>query len=364
VASAPRDAAPPPRDARAELVVANLPDAPPATDAPIVGLVPLAPAGIPNDLPDHVADMKAPAGEHLVPVERLEAGSPEKAIAEVDAEVAKNPDRLNRLSQAMIYIASGRPDGLARLDRELADFPDYARAWAAKGYIEVRAGHPREAEAAFTKAIALDPHDAEALRNRGILRAHEGRDRDAYPDLVASLAIEPNDVDALSELAQLYSATGHQDDARPILERVVQASPDNPNAWLDLSLVQPPAEALASIDHALALAPELPRAHVRLCTVSTELGTKQAIAACDDAVKLAPGDPWAWMGRGLARYQLAGDRGGLADIDRAIAMSPNDAQFYVNRYIVRSHAGMLADARKDLEKACQLGKHEACDKLK
>ena len=355
-----------PRDGAAAMVAPG-PSPAPATPfdpkQPITGLVALEPGGIPNDLPNHVADMKAPRGEHLVAQSRLEAATPEQAVADIDAEVAKNPDRMNRLGQAMVYIGAGRDDGLAKLDKVLADFPDFGKAWSAKGYIEARAGHPRGAEAAFSKAIAIDPDDAEALRNRGILRDHEGRARDAYPDLVASLRREPNDVEALSELAQIYSQAGHRDDARPLLERIVHYRPDDPTGWLDLSIVQPPADALESIHRALALAPKLPRAHVRLCTVQTELGVKDALASCDEAVQLAPDDPWAWMGRGLARYQLADDKKGLADVDHAIAMKPDDASFYVNRYILRTHAGMLDEAKDDLRKACKLGKQEACAKL-
>jgi tetratricopeptide (TPR) repeat protein len=338
--------------------------APKAPKQPITGLVPLEPAGIPNDLPNHVEDMKAPPGEHLVAQSRLQAATPEQAVADIDAEVKKNPDRLNRLGQAMVYIGAGRDDGLAKLDQVVADFPDFGKAWSAKAYIEARAGHSREAEAALNKAIAIDPDDAEALRNRGILRDHEGRARDAYPDLVASLRREPNDVEALSELAQIYSQANHRDDARPLLERIVHYRPDDPTGWLDLSLVQAPADAVESIRRALALAPKLPRAHVRLCTVQTELGVKDALVSCDEAVQLAPDDAWSWMGRGLARYQLADDKKGLADVDHAIAMKPDDASFYVNRYILRTHAGMLDEAKDDLKHACKLGKQEACDKLR
>lgn len=84
---------------------------------------------------------------------------------------------------------------------------------------------------------------------------------------------------------------------------------------------------------------------------------------CARAVQLAPQDPWARMGRGLARYQLENDRDGLDDIDKAITMLPDTARFYINRYIVRSHAGMPAEAKPDLLKACKLGKSEACTQL-
>jgi tetratricopeptide (TPR) repeat protein len=361
------DAAPvtPPEDALV-IVTSSIDAAPmdPSKPAPIPGLVLLSEAGIPNDLPSRITDMAAPSGEHLIPQDRLEEPDPKKAVASIDADVAKNPDRTNRLSQAVIYIAAGRTaEGLAKLDKVLVDFPDYASAWGAKGYVSVRAGKPREAEAAMTKAIELDPDDHEPYRNRGILRDHEGRARDAYPDLIDALRRDPTDVEAMSELAQVYSSAGHRSDARPLLERIVRLRPQNVTAWLDLSMLQPAPEALESVKHALSIAPDDKRANVRMCTVSAEGGEKGAINQCARAVQLAPKDPWAWMGRGLARYQLANDRDGLDDIDKAITMLPDNAQFYINRYILRSHAGMLAEAKSDLVKACKLGKSEACTQL-
>ncbi|HEY4238811.1 MAG TPA: protein kinase [Kofleriaceae bacterium] len=338
--------------------------APHVTKMPIEGLAPLAREGIPNDLPNRLDEMKAPPGENLVPESRLLA-APAQAMADADRDLAKNPDRRNRLGQAMVYIGAGHTqDGLAKLEQLLADEPDYADAWAAKGYVEVRAGHGRTAEAAMSKAIELSPDDAETLRNRGILRDHAGHARDAYDDLVAALQRAPNDIEAMAELAHLYGAVDRREDARPILERLVQLRPTDPAIWLDLSLVQPSAEALASIQHALALDPKSARGNQRLCNVLTEAGRHDALAACDVAVKLAPTDAWAWMGRGLARYQLGGDKAGLDDVDRAIQLEPNSGQFYINRYVLRSHAGMTAEARGDLDKACKLGKSEACTELK
>ena len=332
--------------------------------SPISGLVLLSVAAIPNDRENRIAEMKAPPGENLLPQERLEEPDPVKAVSKIDADVAKNPDRTNRLGQAMIYVATGRTaDGLAKLDKLLADHPDYATAWSAKGYVMVRAGKVREAEAAMTKAIELDPDDHEAYRNRGILRDHEGRARDAYPDLVQALRLDPTDVEAMAELAQVYSEADHRAEARPLLERIVKLRPQNVTAWLDLSVLQSAQEAAESVRHALTISPDNPRGNVRMCNVLTEAGNKDALARCDRAVTLAPKDPWAWMGRGLARYQLANDRKGLEDVDRAIGMLPDNAQFYINRYILRSHAGMLAEAKTDLTKACKLGKSEACTQL-
>jgi serine/threonine-protein kinase len=362
----PDSSGPPTTGSAATTAPGPAPDrADPATGPVLPGLPPLGPADLDRKIPITIASMYAPAGGQLVPAEMLDADTPAKAVAQLDADVARDPSPRNRLGQAMVYLGAGRTaDGLAKLDRVLREHPDDATGWAAKGYVDLRAGKPTEAEADFTRAITLDPSDAKARANRGIMRKRLGRLADAYADLTAALRLDPSDVDALAELAQVYQSVDRRDDARPLIERIAKLRPNNPEIWLDLSEVQPPAEALASVTRALTMAPTLPRAHVRRCEVLSAAASKDALAACDDAVKIAPTAAWAWMSRGLARYQIANDRGGLADMDQAIKLQPRSSQLYINRSISRSHAGMTAEARADLQQACDLGAKAACTALK
>jgi len=339
---------------------------PPAPRAPVAGLDELReiPAGDleggeAHDLEDNVAG----PGEPIVPARMLGANGPAAALRQMQAAYDRNPgDPDTRVWRALTLLGNDREaEGLAELDAVAAAHPDNATVWGALGFVRMRQNRIAEAERALSRAITLDPEDAASLRNRGILRHRQGRRPEAYADLMAALRLDPSDVNTLGELSQIYSRSGHQDDARPLLERVVRARPRNPNAWLDLSMVQPDVDqSLASVERALALAPDLRRAHVRRCAVLARAQRNGAIEACAEAAERAPGDPWVVMHRGLARYHLGETAAALRDMDAAIAQRPDDDVMLSNRYLVRMHAGQTEAALADLRRACELGNETAC----
>ncbi len=310
--------------------------------------------------------LAAAKGEPLVPVDLLGGMSPEQAVAHFDKQAADHPDDPEwRVAQALVYLIVGnRTRGLAMLDDVIATWPNDAGAWAAKGFVDVRQGDYDLAEQSLGRAIELDPTDAQSLRNRGILRHRKGRTRDAYHDLTRALDHDPDDVDAMSELAQIYERTDRRDDARPLLERIVRARPNLATAWLDLSLIQSPKQALVSIRRAEQIEPDSRRVYKRMCTVLSQLRDGGAVDACTKVLQYTPDDPDALMERGLSRYTLGDTKAALADMDRALELTPEDTRFLQNRYIVRSHAGRKTAALEDLRKACKLGADVACNELK
>src|SRR5256885_2214573 len=60
------------------------------------------------------------------------------------------------------------------------------------GYVEAHTGHPREAEANFTKSLAIDPNDATAYMNRGFVRNDLRESGKAAQDFEMALKLRPN----------------------------------------------------------------------------------------------------------------------------------------------------------------------------
>ena len=60
------------------------------------------------------------------------------------------------------------------------------------GYVEAHTGHPREAEANFTKSLAIDPNDATAYMNRGFVRNDLRESSKAAQDFEMALKLRPN----------------------------------------------------------------------------------------------------------------------------------------------------------------------------
>lgn len=60
------------------------------------------------------------------------------------------------------------------------------------GYVEAHTGHPREAEADFTRSISIDPNDATAYMNRGFVRNDLRESSKAAQDFEMALKLRPN----------------------------------------------------------------------------------------------------------------------------------------------------------------------------
>jgi tetratricopeptide (TPR) repeat protein/tRNA A-37 threonylcarbamoyl transferase component Bud32 len=251
--------------------------------SPLDDLPPIPPDQLHNDDPPHdLASMAARPGEALIPTDALGGNRGTIALSVLDGLVAADPDDADRqVARAMGYVAAGRSrEGVAMLDKVVRTHPTSQAAWAMKAFVEVRRGRWRAAEDAFTHALSLDPRDAKNLTNRGILRSRLGHTRDAYQDLRAALALDPRDTNAMRELDQIYQRAGHGDALGKVLARIAQLDPEDAAAWLDLSTAQPAADALVSVERALALDPSSERGRQRRCALLTELQSSDAAAAC------------------------------------------------------------------------------------
>ena len=60
------------------------------------------------------------------------------------------------------------------------------------GYVHAHTGHPREAEADFTKSLEIEPNDSTAYMNRGFVRNDLRRSSQAVQDFEAALKLRPD----------------------------------------------------------------------------------------------------------------------------------------------------------------------------
>lgn len=92
-----------------------------------------------------------------------------------------------------------------------------SQALAARGLIELNAGHTPQALELFDKAVAADPSDSYARYQRGVTRAKLGDEPGAIDDLRAALAARPDFPQAALELGIALTDTGQYQDAEPLL---------------------------------------------------------------------------------------------------------------------------------------------------
>src|SRR5436190_6597303 len=69
------------------------------------------------------------------------------------------------------------------------------------GYVHARQGKPRDAEADFTRSLAIEPNDATAYMNRGFVRNDLREASKAVADFEAALKLRKDDGEAHLGLA-------------------------------------------------------------------------------------------------------------------------------------------------------------------
>jgi tetratricopeptide (TPR) repeat protein len=129
------------------------------------------------------------AGAHVLLAERaLERGDAQTAID------------LTRKANGSIKIDGG----VARPAKA-----DMTRAWALMGKIEEKLEHPKEAQAAYERALAADPLRVDVLLGSGRMLMRLGRPRDALSRYDSAISAKPSDKpDARGTIPLIEAATG------------------------------------------------------------------------------------------------------------------------------------------------------------
>lgn len=169
---------------------------------------------------------------------------------------------------AVAYGRLGRAGEAAAALAE-ADRLDPVRSAAARAGLALglaldlaREGRLDEAERELAALVETYP-SAEAWYNLGLVRARRGRPAEAEAAYERALALDPDHAPALNNLAIALAAAGDLAAARRHLGRATAADPAYAEAWLNLGVVLDqsgdPAGALAALERAVALDPENPR---------------------------------------------------------------------------------------------------------
>jgi tetratricopeptide (TPR) repeat protein len=121
--------------------------------------------------------------------------------------------------------------------------------------------------------------------------------------------------------------------------------------------------AMADMDKALELAPGRAEYHWAkglLCLLGARNGAnperlKDAVTACDTAIKLQPGVGSYYSTRGAAQHKLGNLAEAMHDLDTALKLDQSDAKSYYHRAQLKQQSGDLAGAEADLQAATRLG---------
>ena len=156
----------------------------------------------------------------------------------VDRSLALDPDHPIALAARAAYKASYRSDmdgALADLNRAIELAPGASGTLNSLGLLQGARDANREAEAAFLKAIALDPQDPVPHGNLAILYLDQSRMKEAKREIDAALASDPGFDIALLARGRYYLQTGERDKALADLLAASTANPAHSQSQLMLA---------------------------------------------------------------------------------------------------------------------------------
>ncbi len=178
------------------------------------------------------------------------------------------------------------------------------------GTLHTRTGAPREAIAAFERALAAQPEHFEALLGLARARDAAGEAQLAEATYRRAIALRPRSWEGYSKLGGFHFGRGRYERAAAMFRRATELAPDNARAFSNLGAafqLQGDLErALAAFRRSVELAPTA-LAYSNLGTAEFYLGhTAPAATAFEHAVELTPGYHYYWANLGDAYRWTAG----------------------------------------------------------
>jgi len=161
-------------------------------------------------------------------------------------------------------------ESVARVEAAVQAEPEIAKLRTLSGLVALLDKRPDDAEAAFRKAIELDPTDAAGYEQLARLYAKTGRLNEAVTTYETAIKARPEDPNLHYFLGTLYAFGGAQDKAIERYEDAIKYGPDLAYPKNDLAYIY--AESGENLDRALDLAQDAKAALPDTATVADTLG--------------------------------------------------------------------------------------------
>lgn len=260
------------------------------------------------------------------------------------------PDAAYCIRQSAALYAQGQiREAMAVVMHGLSLDPDNTVLLNHRGVLAARLGDAATAEAAYRRAIALQPGDGHIHYNLGNLLKARQRLQEAEDLYRRALAIRPDYPEAWSNLGDLLREQQRFVDAEEAYRRAIAAGPDYAIAHSNLgNLLQEQRradEAEAAYRRAIAANPRYAKAHSNLgVLLKSQQRYAEAEAAYLAAIAADPGDAPAYSNLSvLLLEQMRMDEAETA-CRKAIAAQPDYASGWTN-------FGCLLQAKRRVEEA-------------
>jgi tetratricopeptide (TPR) repeat protein len=216
------------------------------------------------------------------------------------------------------HLREGRLEEAERvLGRILRQAPDHPHALYALGLLRHRQGRSGEAVALLERAMPALDRDPVACFNMATVLLEQGRADEAADALRRALALRPGYDDAELQLGVACVRGGRPDAAIAAFEAVLARTPGHLVALMNLAGVlasHRPGEAVAYAERAVAAAPQarkVPALNLLAKALAMSGREDEAVAAYDEALKLAPDDLRARFGTAVTLPRVYAEQAGI-----------------------------------------------------
>jgi tetratricopeptide (TPR) repeat protein len=320
---------------------------------------------------------------------RLELERLEDAEQDLQASAAAgppNPDRQQLAGYLLLFkgdrhASRGQGDqandsyrgALQSFDSVLGSDPQRVLALLGRAKARRVLGDLTGAVADFTEASRLDPRNAEIAMERGLVLEAQGQHEEALAAYEEAVRLAPENAIAHRCRGGAHAALAQLDQAEQDYSTAIRLAPRYVDARLARAAVRMLKDdlegSIEDLDEALGIDPlSLPartvrgRALARQWEEQMAAGEAEAAAASfqraledfDEQVRLAPGNPQAYVDRALLRGRMGDTARAIDDFAAALEVDPDFVPAISGRGIVHEIEGRYEEARKDYERAVEL----------
>lgn len=239
---------------------------------------------------------------------------------------------------------------------------NFADAWVQKGKIELHRGQFIEALHDFDTALRLNPKHINALNLGGYALLQLKRTREAHHRISSALAIDSRNAEAWHFLADLYVIECNYPESEKCFERSLKLKPDVDTYIDQAGLFQQRhmwTEALASVNHAIALDPSDANAYTCRATIYyCAERLEPAVADATKALQIHPNDTAALNARCAAYCDMKKFPEGLRDANKAWSLT-KEPTYLSNRGVIYLKMGKTKEFFEDQDTCLKLFPHYA-----
>jgi tetratricopeptide (TPR) repeat protein len=269
----------------------------------------------------------SPQSPYMVGLVLWGRGDKQKARASFEEALRLAPGFVPALVNLVsMDIEEKRPeDALGRIRRQVEAAPQSPELRLLEGRVLTTSSRFPEAEAAFEKALELQPRMTLAYVELGRLYAAQGKTDQALEKLESAIKVNPSDLRSLSMSAILHQQKGEYDKAIELFEKALQVNPQfvvaaNNLAYLYSEHSKDYEKAFRWAQQAREAAPHDPYVADTLGWVLNRRGDyRWAASLLQESAEQLRDKPEVQYHLGVVLYQLGDERAALEAFRKALA---------------------------------------------